>query len=88
MTIDDYEQRAAQRKAESELTDANITETSWWYAQTADPYGNDPNLPEEMHQVGREYFARREGGPWILFDDLPDATRTTFEARVVENDNV
>ena len=41
-----------------------------------DPYGVDPELPEEYWQVGREYFARSPGSDvWVWFGDLPDATR-------------
>jgi hypothetical protein len=40
--------------------------------QTLDPYGVDPDLPEELQQVGREYFARRPGSDiWVSFGDLP-----------------
>jgi hypothetical protein len=53
----------------------------WWtYAQTLDPYGDLPNLPEEHWQVGREYFARSPGSHvWIWFGDLPEATRDALE---------
>jgi hypothetical protein len=38
-----------------------------WYAQTLDPYGVDPDLPEELQQAGREYFARSPGSDvWVL----------------------
>jgi hypothetical protein len=48
----------------------------WTYAQTLDPYGIDPDLPEELQQVGREYFARAPGSDvWVAFEDLPEATR-------------
>jgi hypothetical protein len=40
-----------------------------------DPYGIDPDLPEEYQQVGRAYFARAPGsGTWVWFGDLPQAT--------------
>jgi hypothetical protein len=33
-------------------------------------------LPEEFHQVGREYFARAPGSDiWVRFSDLPDTVR-------------
>lgn len=48
----------------------------WRYALTLDPYGVHPELPEELQQVGREYFARRPGGEvWVEFGDLPKKTR-------------
>jgi hypothetical protein len=34
----------------------------------------ETQLPEELQQVGREYFARSPGSEvWVLFDDLPTA---------------
>ena len=46
----------------------------WSYAQTLDPYGvwDEWELPEEFHQVGREYWARAPGSDvWVHFSDLP-----------------
>ena len=66
----------ALRKAVGLHIDPETADVEWTYAQTLDPYGDDPNLPEELQQVGREYFARSPGSDvWILFGDLPDATR-------------
>lgn len=50
------------------------------HAQTLDPYGDDPELPEEMQQVGREYFAvdPTEGIAVALFD-LPGETRDALD---------
>jgi hypothetical protein len=56
--------------------DPETAEVEWIYAQTLDPYGDEPDLPEEYDQVGREYFARSPGSDvWINFGDLPEATR-------------
>jgi hypothetical protein len=45
-------------------------------AQTLDPYGIDPDLPDEYWQLGREYFACDPNSDvWLHFDDLPDAAR-------------
>jgi hypothetical protein len=69
----------AWRKAAGLHIDPETAEVEWTYAQTLDPYGDDPNLPEECRQVGREYFARSPGGDvWIWFGDLPDATRNSL----------
>ena len=49
-----------------------------------DPYGvlDEWELPEEFHQVGREYWARSPGSDiWVNFGDLPDAVREEFWAR-------
>ena len=46
---------------------------------------NDPYdiLDERYHegQSGREYFARNLGGEWVLFEDLPEATRKALWER-------
>jgi hypothetical protein len=65
----------ALRQAVGLHIDPETAEVEWNYAQTLDPYGDDPNLPEEHWQVGREYFARSPGSDvWIWFGDLPEAT--------------
>jgi hypothetical protein len=70
------EQRLAIRKEAGLKIDPETAEVEWIYAQTLDPYGVYPELPEECRQVGREYFARSPGSDiWVLFGDLPDATR-------------
>ena len=66
----------ALRKAAGLAIDPETAEVEWSYAQTLDPYGDDPKLPEEYQQVGRAYFARSpKSDVWISFYDLPDATR-------------
>src|SRR5262249_14735005 len=66
----------ALRKAVGLHIDPETAEVEWTYAQTLDPYGDDPDLPEEYWQVGREYFARSPGSDvWILFYDLPKEVR-------------
>jgi hypothetical protein len=62
------------RKAALEIN-PDTAEVMWWYAQTLDPYGVD-NLPEELQQVGREYFARSpDSDIWVCFCDLPQSVR-------------
>src|SRR5260221_10315165 len=64
------------RKEAGLKIDPETAEVMWVYAQTLDPYGVDPDLPEEYRQVGREYFARSPGSDiWVCFFDLSDATR-------------
>jgi hypothetical protein len=66
----------ALRKAAGLQIDPETAQVHWTYAQTLDPYGDDPNLPEEYQQVGREYFARSPGSDvWVCFRDLPKAVR-------------
>ncbi len=64
------------RKKEALKINPNTAEVSWTYIQTLDPYGID-NLPEELQQLERGYFARNPGGHvWVSFYDL---TRDTVE---------
>ena len=64
------------RKEAALEIDPETADVDWDYAQTLDPYGVDPELPEEYQQIGREYFARSPGSDvWVWFGDLPDATR-------------
>jgi hypothetical protein len=66
----------AERKREALLIDPATAEVDWSFGQTLDPYGMIPDLPEELQQVGREYFARRPGSDiWVHFGDLPDDVR-------------
>ncbi len=66
----------ALRQAVGLHIDPETAEVDWIYAQTLDPYGDHPDLPEEYQQVGREYFARSPGANvWISFGDLPEASR-------------
>jgi hypothetical protein len=75
---DDPETKAwlDERKREALLIDPATAEVEWSYEQTLDPYGVIPDLPKELQQVGREYFARRPGSDiWVHFGDLPDEVR-------------
>jgi hypothetical protein len=64
------------REVEGRKIDPDSAEVDWCYAQTLDPYGVQPELPEEYQQVGREYFARSPGSDiWVWFGDLPNGTR-------------
>jgi hypothetical protein len=67
------EEWLAIRKEEALKIDPEIAEVTWHYAQTLDPYGVYPDLPEECQCIGREYFARLPGSDiWVHFGDLPD----------------
>ena len=60
------------RKEAGLRIDPATADVMWCHAETLDPYGVNPDLPEEYRQVGREYFARAPGSDiWVLFDDLP-----------------
>ena len=76
MTELGVKQWLAIRKEAGLKIDPETAEVDWKYAQTLDPYGIDPDLPEELRQVGREYFARSPGSDiWVHFGDLPEETR-------------
>ena len=73
---EETEQWLAIRKEAGLRIDPDTAEVEWDYAQTLDPYGVHPNLPEECRQVGRAYFARSpECDTWVWFGDLPGETR-------------
>jgi hypothetical protein len=44
----------ALRQAVGRQIDPETAEVDWIYAQILDPYGDDPDLPEEYQQLGRE----------------------------------
>jgi hypothetical protein len=71
----DVEQFLAVRREAGLMIDPETAEVEWNYAQTLDPYGTE-QLPEDLQQVGREYFARAPGSDiWVHFHDLPRETR-------------
>jgi hypothetical protein len=79
MTIEDW---LAIRKEEGLKIDPYTAECDWRYIETFDPYGVDPELPDECRQVGRGYFARQPGSEvWVWFGDLPEKTRDALWER-------
>ncbi len=61
------------RKEAALKIDPETTEVTWHYGYTLDPYGIDPDLPEELKQIGRVRFARSPGSDiWVSFGDLPE----------------
>ena len=52
------------------------------YAETMDPYGDDPDLPDEYRQIGREYFAVDPSeGVAVSIRDLPEATQRALATK-------
>jgi hypothetical protein len=88
ITDEEREAFLAARKEAALKIDAATAEVSWSYEQTLDPYGIYPDLPPELRQTGREYFARAPGNDiWVWFRDLPDETRDALEkSRSKEDD--
>ena len=79
------EQWLAIRKEAARQIDPETAEVDWWYVQTMDPYGVDPDLPEECQQIGRGYFACSPGSDvWVSFYDLPEATAEALWAKKSE----
>ena len=63
------------RKQAALAIDPKSAEVAWIYGLSFDCYGVNPDLPEELEVVGREYFARSLGSEiWVSFNDLPEAT--------------
>ena len=63
----------AVRKEAAKHIDPETAEVSWSYGQIMDPYGVDPDLPDELRCVGRVYFARSPKSELsVCFDDLPE----------------
>ena len=61
------------RKKTGSMIDPETAEVTWVYANTFDPYGVHPDLPEDAQCAGRENFARMPGSDvWVWFGDLPD----------------
>jgi hypothetical protein len=61
------------RKEAALHIDPETAEVMWTWGETLDPYGIEPDLPNELRQIGREYFARSPGSDvWVWFGDLPD----------------
>jgi hypothetical protein len=63
------------RKRAGRKIDPETAEVTWIYAYDFDPYGIEPELPEEYKWVSRNYFARSPRSDiWVWFGDLPIAT--------------
>jgi hypothetical protein len=76
------EEWLAIRKEEGLKIDPETAEVWWRYAQTLDPYGVYSDLPQELQQIGWEYFARSPGSDrWVHFNGLPDEVRDALWQR-------
>lgn len=72
------EQWLATRREAGLKIDPETAEVNWEYGRVLDPYGvvDDLELPGELGQVGRIFFARAPGSDvWVDFSDLPDGVR-------------
>ena len=76
------EQWLAIRKEEALRINPEIAETYSEHGYIVDPYGVEPNLPDECRCIGRIDFARNPGSDiWVCFYDLPKATRDRLSER-------
>ena len=71
MTTHEVEEWLAIRKEAGLHINPETAEVDWTYELTLDPYGVEPEIPEEYQQIGRAYFARsprkrRVGLVWRL----------------------
>jgi hypothetical protein len=74
-----------ERQREALLIDPATAEVDWSFGQTLDPYGTIPDLPEELQQSRREYFARRPGSDiWVHFGELPDEVREKLRKHPID----
>jgi len=74
--------RDAERRAAGLRIDPARADVWFEYAQVLDPYGDDPNLPDEYYCVGREWFAANPDEKIrVHFSDLPATTRDQLEEK-------
>jgi hypothetical protein len=78
----DKEAWLLERRRDGLLIDPETAEVDWSYSQIMDPYGLDPDLPGELQQIGRQYFARRPGTKiWVEYGDLLSDVRLKLAER-------
>jgi hypothetical protein len=61
ITMDEFRDWVASRKAAAATIDIETCELGWWYGEVLDPYDlllAQGELPEEVRQIGRNYFVR------------------------------
>jgi hypothetical protein len=76
------EQWLAIRKEAGLKINPDTAEVCYWYVQILDPYGLEPDLPEECQQIGRSPFVRAPGSDiWVWFGDLPEATLEALRSK-------
>lgn len=79
------EQWLAIRKEAGRKLDPATAEIDWSHGYDCDPYGVNPDLPDEMKQVGRQYWARSPGSDvWVNDQDWPKEIAAQLWRRVEE----
>ena len=56
LTPQEYRQLVASREEAGRAIDPETCEFRCWYALDADPYGADPDVPEEWQTIGKNCF--------------------------------
>jgi hypothetical protein len=73
----------ASREEAGRAIDPETCEFRCWYALDVDPYGADPDVPEEWQTIGKNCFVRSPWSRgWVHDYDLPDATRRALYERL------
>jgi hypothetical protein len=96
MTMDEFRDWVASRKAAAATIDIETCELGWWYGKVLDPYGlidAQGDLPEAMRQIGTIYFVSSpDSGGWVNSQDLsPDqvkAMHARFEREYREREDL
>lgn len=71
------------RAAEGKRIDPETAEVTFCMGRIMDPYGMDPDFPDECCQVGRLYFARNPDSEIrVCFYDAPEDKRDRLWARL------
>jgi len=78
-----FEEWLAGRKEAGGKIDIQICEIARWCVQTLDPYGVEPDLPEELQQFGLDLFVRSpDSGGWVSVHDLSQAKVDALYERI------
>jgi hypothetical protein len=81
-TDDEIKEWLAARKREASIIDPETVEVFWTYGCIEDPYDIYPDAAVKQRSIGRVHFARRPGGIWVCFWDLPDVTSSLLWERI------
>jgi hypothetical protein len=75
--------RPGERQRAGRRIDPAAAAVFFVWAQTMDPYGDDLDLPEQLQQVGRVYFAVDPSeGIAVWFGELPIETQAALEGKL------